>query len=199
MSNRANDSFGNVVIGLMPGIYLSAYAILQWACARIGAVLATINPAYRIDEIVNNLRLVDARALVIVPRIRSSNYLELLRSKLLTLSAATPGNIDDPILPSLRHLIVFNNSTGDEDRTPIADIKASMNFHDLFLYDDQSMDAVLARTTKTLDEDDVINLQFTSGTTGAPKAVSLTHHNLLNNGWFIGRCMNLTHIDKICE
>ncbi|KAG8867868.1 hypothetical protein FRB98_003925, partial [Tulasnella sp. 332] len=174
----------------------SAYAILQWACARVGAVLATINPASRADEIIKNLKLIDARILIVVPRIRSSDYLKLLSSRLLSLFEASPGCIHEPTLPSLRHLIVFDDTSDNKHDSSKPDLRSAMDFRELLVYSDH---VSLTEVTRTLDEHDVMNLQFTSGTTGAPKAVSLTHHNLLNNGWFIGRCMNLTRADSILQ
>lgn len=110
---------------------------------------------------IGNLRLIDARALITVPRIRSSDYLELLKSKLPSLLTTAPGSVYDPTLPSLRHLIIFNNTRGGNEHAPYPDITAAMDFRDLLVYDDAISDASLARTTKTLDEHDVMNLQFT--------------------------------------
>ncbi|KAG8926362.1 hypothetical protein FRC02_008950 [Tulasnella sp. 418] len=80
----------------------SAYALLQWACARIGAILVTINPAYKMNEIINTLNLVGVKCLVTVPRLRSSQYLASLVDNLPSLLSALPGEIQDPALPSLR-------------------------------------------------------------------------------------------------
>ncbi|KAE9391098.1 acetyl-CoA synthetase-like protein [Gymnopus androsaceus JB14] len=187
--NRAIDAVGERVSSFGPHVHLiqylaSAYATLQWAAARIGAILATINPAYAIDELASTLRLVGVKHLVIVPALRSSKYFNhLLTERFPALANSRPGDIQEPELPDLRNLIVVNNSDEYELVKPAIDWRERKTVKDI---------------AQGLDKDDVINLQFTSGTTGMPKAVSLTHHNLLNNGISIGRCMNISEKDILC-
>ncbi|KAJ3966397.1 acetyl-CoA synthetase-like protein [Lentinula raphanica] len=172
----------------------SAYAILQWAAARIGAILATINPSYRTDELVSTLRLVGIKHLVIVPSLRSSQYLKILLERFPSLTSSKPGEIQEEELPELRNLIVVNNR--DEQEL----VKVAIDWREIILWREDTQEAKLVRDiARGLDKDEVINLQFTSGTTGAPKAVSLTHHNLLNNGISIGRNMNITENDILCN
>lgn len=119
---------------------------------------------------IENLKLIEANALIVVPRIRTSDYLQLLSDNLTTLPGAEPGNIQDPRLPSLRHLIVVNNSsTIDYDRPRTLDLKAALDFGDLFIYDDPSANAMLSRRTRELDQHDVMNLQFTRSETRYPR------------------------------
>ncbi|KAJ3762213.1 acetyl-CoA synthetase-like protein [Lentinula raphanica] len=168
----------------------SAYAILQWAAARIGAILATINPSYRTDELVSTLRLVGIKHLVIVPSLRSSQGSLPFPS----LTSSKPGEIQEEELPELRNLIVVNNR--DEQEL----VKVAIDWREIILWREDTQEAKLVKDiARGLDKDEVINLQFTSGTTGAPKAVSLTHHNLLNNGISIGRNMNISENDILCN
>ncbi|KAJ7336305.1 hypothetical protein DFH08DRAFT_878382 [Mycena albidolilacea] len=165
----------------------SAYATLQWACASIGAVLVTINPAYRINELTAVLNLVGVTHLVIVPRIRSSSYAEMLKDKL-------------PELPKLRNLVVVDNTGQFHQEADKLGLKNWIDWREIMVWGESSREHNLQKEiSSSLDKDDVINLQFTSGTTGAPKAVSLTHNNLLNNGLSIGRCMHLSERDILCN
>ncbi|KAI0336759.1 acyl-CoA synthetase [Cubamyces sp. BRFM 1775] len=179
----------------------SAYACLQWACASIGAILVTLNPAYRLPELVNTLNLVGVSHLFVVPRIRTSAYVRMLCDAFPALANSKPGDIQEAALPSLRHLIVVDN-TGDlkQFKTELEDVKPAVDFREVMVWREDSAERKeVEDIMSTLKPDDVINLQFTSGTTGAPKAVSLTHHNLLNNGLSIGRCMHLTSADILCN
>ncbi|KAJ7145339.1 hypothetical protein C8R43DRAFT_890625 [Mycena crocata] len=178
----------------------SAYAMLQWACASIGAVLVTINPAYRINELANVLNLVGVGHLFVVPQIRSSSYVEMLSEKFPDLRNSQPGAIQEPLLPALRNLVVVDNTGQFKNDADKLGLKSWIDWRETMVWDESSpQKAVQEKIVKSLHKDDVINIQFTSGTTGAPKAVSLTHFNLLNNGLSIGRCMRLSEIDVLCN
>ncbi|KAH8116133.1 acetyl-CoA synthetase-like protein [Phellopilus nigrolimitatus] len=179
----------------------SAYASLQWACASIGAVLVTINPAYRVHELINTLRLVDVSTLVLVPRIRSSNYLNSLTESIPSLTSSKPGSISVEKLPALRNILVVDNTSGsDECQKLLDDVRCAIDFREAFIWSENSNERkIMMDLQRTVMNEDIVNLQFTSGTTGTPKAVSLTHKNLLNNGISIGRCMRLTDKDVLCN
>ncbi|KAL4245504.1 Acyl-CoA synthetase [Abortiporus biennis] len=179
----------------------SAYAMLQWACASIGAILVTLNPAYRLPELINTLSLVGVSHLIVVPRIRSSEYVSMLSEALPSIRYSTPGEIQEPSLPKLKHLIVVDNGSDLKDfEKDIENTRSAIDFREILVWREHSSEEKeLERAMRELHHEDVINLQFTSGTTGAPKAVSLTHHNLLNNGISIGRCMRLTNQDVLCN
>ncbi|GJE86551.1 acyl-CoA synthetase [Phanerochaete sordida] len=178
----------------------SAYALLQWACARVGARLVTLNPAYRAPELVATLALAQVNHLVVVPRIRTSAYLRILADALPSLAAAAPGQVRDERLPELRNVVVVDDLGGDEGAAERARVRAAVDFREILVWRDAGPEQrELEALERGLKEHEIINLQFTSGTTGAPKAVSLTHHNLLNNGLQIGRCMRLTPSDVLCN
>ncbi|KAJ7275033.1 hypothetical protein C8J57DRAFT_1313435 [Mycena rebaudengoi] len=178
----------------------SAYAMLQWACASVGAILVTINPAYRINELASVLNLAGVSHLFVVPRIRSSSYIDMLSSKFPDLSNSAAGAIQEPALPELRSLVVLNNTGDLSQEAERLNLKSMTDWREIMVWDETSRERDLQKNiSQSLHKDEVINLQFTSGTTGAPKAVSLTHSNLLNNGLSIGRCMYLTETDVLCN
>ncbi|OBZ78072.1 putative acyl-CoA synthetase YngI [Grifola frondosa] len=179
----------------------SAYTCLQWACASVGAILVTMNPAYRLPELVNTLKLVGVSHLFVVPRIRTSAYVHMLSDAFPALRNSQPGDIQEPSLPELKHLIVVDNlSDMRQLEHDVKDVKCAVDFRETLIWrEDTSERWLLEEIMASLSKDDVVNLQFTSGTTGSPKAVSLTHHNLLNNALSIGRCMHLTPSDVICN
>ncbi|KAF8740229.1 AMP-binding enzyme C-terminal domain, partial [Rhizoctonia solani] len=174
---------GLLVAGVKPGDRVaaimgncSAYAVLQWACARIGAILVTVNPAYKVHEIVAALNTVTASTLILTPTVRKSSLLQAIFDELPTLASTPAGEeINDPGLPSLRRIFVVDNT---EDQTlfkkelnrgpcvvDLAEIASAQ-------YGAEPQHEAEKILDRALDRHDVINLQFTSGTTGLPKAVS---------------------------
>lgn len=175
----------------------SAYAVLQWACAYTGAILVTINPAYRSTELIRTFNLVGIKHLFIVPRIRTSSYLEILAEALPTFWNSRPGDIQDPVVPRLRNIVVYDN---DDVLREKQHSSPTIDWRQIMIWRESSTESrTLRNISASLINDDVINLQFTSGTTGSPKAVSLTHSNLVNNALSTGRCMKLTERDILCN
>lgn len=179
----------------------SAYVTLQWACASIGAILVTINPAYRVNELATALRHVGVKHLFVVPRIRSSAYIQLLADLYPSIRSAHPGEIQEEALPDLRNIVVVDNEESCRAELDALGVKSLIDWREVFVWrqDRVSLDQQRQAAADSLHKDEVINLQFTSGTTGSPKAVSLTHHNLLNNALSVGRCMHLTDRDLVCN
>ncbi|EIW58366.1 acetyl-CoA synthetase-like protein [Trametes versicolor FP-101664 SS1] len=179
----------------------SAYACLQWACASIGAILVTLNPAYRLPELLGTLNLVGVSHLFVSPRIRASAHVRMLCDAFPALASSSPGDIQEPALPHLRHLVVVDNvGVRDQFEREIEGAKPAVDFREVMLWrEDTEERRRVEDIAAGLDVHDIINLQFTSGTTGLPKAASLTHYNLLNNALSIGRCMHFTPSDILCK
>jgi len=164
------------------------WTLTQFAAAKAGLILVTINPAYRLSELEFALAKVGCAAIVTATAFKTSQYMEMLNTLLPELASAAPGDLHAARLPKLRAVIQVG---GPAWPGTIAFEKVPG------MGGDRHRDA-LAALEKTLQFDDPVNIQFTSGTTGSPKGVTLTHHNILNNGYFVGRAMGLTEQDRIC-
>ncbi|KAG9065848.1 Fatty-acid-CoA ligase [Linnemannia hyalina] len=174
----------------------SGWATLQYATAKSGIILVTLNPAYRQHELLQTLALVDCKSLVFVPGLKSSNYSKMLLDLIPELEFQSPNQLSTQILPSLRQVVVYDNGAVMPET---AKMKGLTNYRDLlFGTPNLAIDGALQKERLTINNRDVVNLQFTSGTTGLPKGVSLSHRNLLNNGLHIGDRMLLTDKDLLC-
>ncbi|KAF9779006.1 acetyl-CoA synthetase-like protein [Thelephora terrestris] len=206
---EANDlARGLLGLGLTKGTRVgvvmgnnSAYAQLQWACSIIGAILVTVNPAYKVHELMRTLNHVGVSHLFLVPNIRTSRYLSLLAEACPEIANSARGDIQAEALPHLKRIIVVDNTQDAQVLQKELDgCKSAIDFREILIRDQSSWEERKRKVLQeSLDSHDVINLQFTSGTTGYPKAVSLTHHNLLNNALSIGDCMRLTEQDVLCN
>jgi fatty-acyl-CoA synthase len=182
-------------LGMNPGERIGIWSqnnaewlLVQLATAKAGLILVNINPAYRGTELQYALNKVQCRALIVSPRFKSSNYLEMLQELAPEIVHSKPGKLTATALPSLALVIRLG-----EERTP-----GMLNF-DALLGDASAAElARLESVGATLQFDDPINIQFTSGTTGQPKGATLTHHNILNNGYFVGAAMNFSEVDRLC-
>ncbi|HOB67058.1 AMP-binding protein [Ottowia sp.] len=186
-------------LGLKPGDRIGIWShnnaewvLMQLATAKAGLVLVNINPAYRTAEVEYALNKVGCRALVTMPRFKTSDYLGMLRELAPEWAHARPGQpLESQTLPHLQHAI-WIDVAGEG-----ADEPGFTRFSDLMKTGDPQ-DARLAQVARLLHNTDPINIQFTSGTTGFPKGATLTHRNILNNGFFIGEAMKLTEADRLC-
>ncbi len=186
-------------LGLGPGDRVGIWShnnaewvLMQFATAQVGLVLVNINPAYRTAEVEYALNKVGCKALVTMARFKTSDYLAMLRELAPELAAAAPGALQAARLPDLRTVVWIDEGPGQG-----ADEPGLLRFSELMAQGD-AQDARIDAVAATLKNTDPINIQFTSGTTGFPKGATLTHRNILNNGFFIGECMQLTPEDRLC-
>ncbi len=184
-------ALGLLGLGLEPGDRVGIWSPnnaqwvqLQLACAKAGLILVTINPAYRLSELEHALTLSGCRALVAAARFKSSDYIGMIR----TLAPDLASGAAPKLLPDLQFVIHL-------DTQPQAGMIA---FEEVMALGRAAERAQLEAMGRELQFDDPINIQFTSGTTGAPKGSTLTHHNILNNGFFVAEAMGLGEGDRLC-
>ena len=171
------------------------WLILQMATARIGAVLVNINPAYRPRELGYALQRSEVQGLFIIPAFRSSDYVAMLTELVPELENTEPGKLNSKDFPQLRCVTIYDPDRVDQTSRPH---RGFATWQEVIANGDNISMQELESITATLDCDDPINIQYTSGTTGFPKAVVLTHHNILNNAWFTARAMHFNEQDRLC-
>ncbi|WP_276735272.1 AMP-binding protein [Bacillus sp. (in: firmicutes)] len=161
---------------------------VQFATAKIGAVLVTVNTNYQAHELDYLLKQSDAAALIVMDSYRGTSYTDILNSLIPELQEAEPGQLTSERYPFLKTLVYIG-----EKRLP-----GMYHWDDTEILAKTVTDAELEARMNSLEKDDVINMQYTSGTTGFPKGVMLTHFNVTNNAANIAECMALTSQDRMC-
>jgi fatty-acyl-CoA synthase len=164
------------------------WVVSQFATARIGAILVNINPAYRISELEYVLNKVSCKALILAEQFKSSDYVGMLTSLAPELKDCNKGRLRANKLPSLTTVICLG-------------AEARPGMYRFAEFEQAPLETSLRQLTAIADQlqpDDPINIQFTSGTTGFPKGATLTHFNIVNNGYFVAEAMRLTGNDRLC-
>ncbi|WP_421186495.1 AMP-binding protein [Aeromonas enteropelogenes] len=186
---------GLLALGIKPGDRVGIWSpnniewcLVQFATARIGAIMVCINPAYRSYELEFAINNVGCRALICASAFKGSDYLAMLNELAPELAGSTPGRLAAARLPTLEMVIRLG-----EEMTP-----GMLNFDAVQALGEELDPAVLARVGATLKVEDAINIQFTSGTTGNPKGATLSHRNILNNARLVASGMAFSEQDKLC-
>ncbi|WP_119068398.1 AMP-binding protein [Rubrobacter indicoceani] len=181
--------------GLSPGDKVAVWGqnvpewvTLQFATGKMGAVLVTINPAYRAAELKYVLEQSDSVALFLTSGVKDADFVDVARRAVPELSDGE--GFSPAELPFLKHLVLMGE--GDTKGLPI------LAFRDFEARSEGVPQDRLEKRKASLSADDVINMQYTSGTTGFPKGVQLTHTNVVKNGFYIGECMRLGPEDRVC-
>lgn len=185
---------GFLKMGVKKGDHVAVWAtnypewvIAMFATAKIGAVLVTVNTNYKVFEFEYLMKQSDSSTLILIDSFKDSNYLEILNELCPTLSESKPGCLNSEKLQALKNVISLDGAH-----------PGMFVWDDLIKMGESISDDVLAEIQNSISVDDVVNMQYTSGTTGYPKGVMLTHYNVLNNGFFIGECMNFSEKDRLC-
>ncbi|NEW81034.1 MAG: AMP-binding protein [Mariniphaga sp.] len=182
-------------IGMRPDDKLGIFAnnVPDWltfmfACAKIGVVLVTINTNYKTHELDYLVKNSDLKAICLVNGWRDSDYVQMIYELVPELKESQRGYLQSEKFPFLKNAIFI----GQEKH------RGMFNTAELILLGSQLDDRLFHEIESTISCRDVVNMQYTSGTTGFPKGVMLTHYNILNNGFATGQCMNYTADDRLC-
>ncbi|PLS01609.1 AMP-binding protein [Neobacillus cucumis] len=186
---------GLIKLGIDKGEQLAAWStntpewlITQFATGKMGGVLVTVNTNYRTAELEYLLNQSDSTTIILMDQWKDASYIDMIYEIVPELKSSEPGQLKSSRLPCLKNVIVL----GDKS------YPGTFSWNDIISLGDSVSDTELDMRMDSLDPDDVINMQYTSGTTGFPKGVMLSHNNIVNNGFNIANCMKLTTQDRLC-
>jgi fatty-acyl-CoA synthase len=191
-----SDTFasGLLALGLEPGDRVGIWSpncaewtIAQFATAKAGLILVNINPAYRLSELEHVLRAVGCRALITAARFKTSDYIAMIRELVPELGNGGGGELHSSRLPELRHVISIAGRH-----------HGCLSFDWILERGKQAGNKRLESVSATIQMDDAVNIQFTSGTTGLPKGATLSHQNLINNAFFVGEATGIEPGSRVC-
>ena len=191
-----SDAFasGLLALGMEPGDRVGIWApncaewtIAQFATAKAGLILVNINPAYRLSELEHVLRVVGCRALITAARFKTSDYIAMIRELAPELGNGS-GELKSSRLPELRHVISIGAGS----------YAGCLAFDGVLDRGKQLGSQRLNSVAAAIQIDDAVNIQFTSGTTGLPKGATLSHHNLINNAFFVGEATGIEPGSRVC-
>ena len=164
------------------------WVLTQFATARVGLILVNINPAYRLAEVEFALNKVGCKALVLAKSFKASAYADMIRQLAPELDTCAPGRLNAAKVPTLKSVVVMDPHPGP----------GAFSFDQVLDLGGPAQQLRLEMIDKSLSPDDAINIQFTSGTTGAPKGATLSHYNIVNNARFVTDRIALTDQDRLC-
>ena len=186
---------GLIKLGIKKGDHISIWAynvpewvILQFASAKVGAVLVTVNTYYKAHELEYLLKQSDSTTIFLVGGFKDVNYVDTLYKVVPELKESSPGSLKSEKLPFLKNVVFI----GKEHHPGM------FSFDEIVDMGKEITDEELQKRQNSLHFNDVINMQYTSGTTGFPKGVMLTHYNIVNNAYWIGNYMGFTNKDRLC-
>ncbi|HPO12789.1 MAG TPA: AMP-binding protein [Candidatus Hydrogenedentes bacterium] len=186
---------GMLAIGIGPGDHVGIWSrnVPDWltfffATARIGAVIVTINPANKRHELAYIMRQADLKAIAIIDEFRDIDYISTLYELVPELKHHERGRLRSNEFPKLNHVIYIGQRKH----------RGMFSSTELLNLGEHCAEAELLAAKISMNSDDVVNMQYTSGTTGFPKGVMLTHRNILNNGFYIGERQKFTDRDRVC-
>jgi fatty-acyl-CoA synthase len=186
---------GLMALGIQKGDHVSVWTTnipewvyMQFGLGMIGAVLVTVNTSYKSNELEYILNQSDSTTLVLMEEYRDTNFYKTTQEVIPELNTAKPGELRVPKLPSLKNVIYI----GNRKETP-----GMFSFDQMFAMGKDISDEELTKRENMVHFNDVVNMQYTSGTTGFPKGVMLTHYNIINNARMVGDVMGMTEKDRL--